>query len=174
MFELNVANRTLAIMDNFSFLRSLNNECIDLIAIAPPFAANETFTGNPKLPISQAEFDEEVALAKSHGVTHHEGIGQSRVKDFWSWDADIHPAWKSQIEDDYPNVHAVIQAVEACATENKAAYICFMAVRLIECHRVLKPAGSIYLHCDDHANSYLRMLLDAVFGADNYRNQITW
>ena len=51
--ELNIANRTLAIMDNLPFLRSLNNECIDLIAIDPPFAANETFTNQPKPPISQ-------------------------------------------------------------------------------------------------------------------------
>ena len=50
MGELNVGNRTLAIMDNLPFLRSLNNECIDLIAIDPPFAANETFTGNPRPP----------------------------------------------------------------------------------------------------------------------------
>ena len=78
------------------------------------------------------------------------------------------------IEDDYPSVHAVIQAVEACASENEAAYIAFMAVRLIECRRVLKPTGSIYLHCDSHANSYLRMLMDGVFGADNFRNEIVW
>ena len=79
-----------------------------------------------------------------------------------------------RLEDDYPKVHAVIEAVESCATENEAAYICFMAVRLIECHRVLKPTGSIYVHCDDHANSYLRMLLDSVFGPRNFRNSIVW
>ena len=49
-----------------------------------------------------------------------------------------------------------------------------MAVRLIECRRVLKPTGSIYVHCDSHANSYLRMLMDAVFGADNFRSEISW
>ena len=174
MSELNIANRTLAIMDNLPFLCSLNNACIDLIAIDPPFAANETFTNNPKPPISQAEFDEEVTLAKAHGVLHNEGIGQTRVKDVWNWDEDVHPAWKAQIEDDYPKVFAVIQAVEACATENEAAYISFMAVRLIECHRVLKDTGSIYVHCDSHANSYLRMLLDAIFGSDNFRSEITW
>lgn len=70
MTELNVANRTLAIMDNLPFLRSLNNECIDLIAIDPPFAANETFTQNPKPPISEAEMAEEIALALSHGIAH--------------------------------------------------------------------------------------------------------
>ena len=174
MGMLNVANRTLAVMDNYPFLRSLNNECVDLIAIDPPFAANETFTSNPRPPISQAEYDEEVALAASHGVPHNEGIGETRVQDFWTWDDDVHPAWKMRIQDDHPQVHSVIEAVEACATENEAAYICYMAVRLIECHRILKPTGSIYVHCDDRANSYLRMLLNAVFGADNFQNLVVW
>ena len=171
---LNIKNRTLAIMDNLHFLRSINNECIDLIAIDPPFAANETFISKPKPPITRGELAEERKLAKRHGVPHHEGIGETRVRDVWSWDEDVHPEWKMQIEDDYPAVHAVIQAVEACATENEAAYIAFMAVRLIECRRVLKPTGSLYVHCDDHANSYLRMLLDAIFGARNFRSAIIW
>ena len=174
MGNLNVANRTLAVMDNLAFLRRLNNECIDLIAIDPPFAANETFIGNPRPPISDAEFAEEIALAQTHGVEHNEGQGETRVHDIWSWDEDVHPAWKMRIEDDYPSVHAVIQAVEACASENEAAYIAFMAARLLECRRVLKPTGSIYLHCDSHANGYLRMLMDAVFGTDNFRSVITW
>ena len=174
MSELNVANRTLAIMDNLTFLRRLNNECIDLIAIDPPFAANETFTGNPRPPISDAEYAEEIALAQAHGVEHNEGQGLTRVHDIWSWDEDVHPAWKMSIEDDYPQVFAVIQAVEACASENEAAYIAFMAARLLECRRALKPTGSIYVHCDDHANSYLRMLMDAVFGARNFRNSVVW
>ena len=179
MSELNVSNRTLAIMDNLPFLRSINNECIDLIAIDPPFAANETFTSLPRIPISPEELAEEVALAESHGVSHNEGIGQTRVRDVWSWDIDVHPAWKAQIEEDYPEVFAVIQAVEACATENEAAYICYMAVRLLECHRVLKETGSIYVHCDSHANGYLRMLLDAIFGSGvngspGFQNEIVW
>ena len=174
MSELNVRTRTLAVMDNLRFLRSINNECVDLIAIDPPFAANETFTGRPKPPITPAEFEEEVALAAAHGAAHNEGIGETRVKDVWEWQADVHPAWKARIEDDYPPVFKVVEAVEASATENEAAYIAFMAVRLIECRRVLKPTGSIYVHCDNHANSYLRMLMDGVFGADNFRNEIAW
>ena len=63
MASLNVQPRTLAVMDNLPFLRSINNECVDLIAIDPPFAANETFTGKPKPPITPAEFAEEAALA---------------------------------------------------------------------------------------------------------------
>ena len=62
-----------------------------------------------------------------------------------------------------------------CATENEAAYIAYatyMAPRLLECHRVLKPTGSIYVHCDANANSYLRMLMDLSFGGSNFRREI--
>ena len=99
MGTLNVPNRTLAIMDNLPFLRSLNNECVDLIAIDPPFAANETFTKNPKPPITTKELAEEQSLAAllaTHGVAHNEGIGQTRVRDVWNWDDDVHPDLESQ------------------------------------------------------------------------------
>ena len=173
MTKLNMKNRTLAVMDNLPFLRSLNNECIDLIAIDPPFAANETFTGRPKPPITDAEIAEEKDLAKKHGAKHDEGR-ETTVQDIWTWDANTHPDWLSRMEDDYPPVFSVIKAVEASASENEAAYIAFMAVRLIECRRVLRATGSIYMHCDTHANSYLRMLMDAVFGVGNFRNEIVW
>ncbi len=174
MASLNVPNRTLAIMDNLRFLRSLNNESVDLIAIDPPFAANETFTGKPEPPITASEIAEERALAESHGANYNEGLGETRVKDVWSWDVDVHPGWKARIQDDYPAVFAVIEAVEASASENEAAYITYMAIRLIECRRVLKPTGTIYVHCDRHANSYLRMLLNAIFGSRNFVDEIVW
>lgn len=174
MSRLNVSNRTLAIMDNLGFLRSLNNECVDLIAIDPPFAANETFTGKPKPPITASEIAEERALADSHGAEYNEGVGETRVKDVWSWDDDVHMAWKARIQDDYPKIFAVIEAVEATASENEAAYLSYMAVRLLECHRVLKSTGTLYVHCDSHANSYLRMLLDAIFEPKSFRNEIVW
>ena len=94
----------------------------------------------------------------------------------WSWDEDIHPTWKMRIEDDYPAVHAVIQAVEACAAENEAAYIAFMAVRLIECRRVLKPDRAASMcTADSHANSYLRMLTRChIRRLERFRNEIIW
>ena len=126
MGALNIANRTLAVMDNYPFLRSLNNECVDLIAIDPPFAANETFTSNPRPPISQAEYDEEVALAHSHGApcttkaseklaSRTSGLGMTTST----------PPGKCASRTTIPQVHSVIEAVEACATENEAAYICY-------------------------------------------------
>ena len=54
------------------------------------------------------------------------------------------------------------------------AYLTMMAVRLLELHRVLKPTGSIYLHCDPTASHYLKMLMDAVFGTDKFQNEIIW
>lgn len=174
MSRLNIQNRTLAIMDNLRFLRSINNECIDLIAMDPPFAANETFTGQPRPPITDAEMEEERALAESHGAEYNEGVGETRVHDVWSWDDDVHPAWKARIEDEYEAIFKVIEAVESSASENEAAYITYMAVRLLECRRVLKETGSIYIHCDSHANSYLRLLMNAIFGSENFRNEITW
>lgn len=92
MSELNVANRTLAIMDNLAFLCRLNNEYIDLIAIDSPFAANETFTGNPRPPISDAEFAEEIALAQAHGFAQRAPgltvccvVAVPRYKDLADW-----------------------------------------------------------------------------------------
>ena len=208
----NFPNRTLAIMDNLAFLRATDNESIDLIAIDPPFAANETFEGKVKPPITDAEISEERALAARHGPDalakweEYEGKPENqnstRVKDDWffrnvekdwmnelrgvgesvrNWDRRIEGGEKPPTEEaptardrTLASIGEVVEAVRAVATENEAAYIALMSVRLLECHRVLKPTGSIYLHCDHHANSYLRMLMDAIFGHTNFRNQIAW
>ena len=174
MPELNFPNRTLAIMDNIKFLKALNSECIDLIAIDPPFAANETFTGKPRPPITERELAEEQRLAREHGARHNEGIGETRVEDDWLWDKLRHEPWLKEVREDNEEIGALIDAVEMCASENEAAYIAMMASHLLECHRVLKDTGSIYVHCDWHANSYLRMAMDAIFGAQNFRNEVVW
>ena len=93
MAELNVPNRTLAVMDNLDFVRSLNSESIDLIATDPPFAANETFEGKLRKPITPDELAEEKALARKHGVPHREGVGETRVDDVWRWDRFRHEQW---------------------------------------------------------------------------------
>ena len=185
-------------MDNLEFLRATDNESIDLIAIDPPFAANETFEGTPKPPITDAERRAEFTLAASHGEAALERYRKedkqlTRVKDDWFF-RDVDEGWMKELKDasdrvrvdleagDTPGNHdrtldamrEVIEAVSACATENEAAYITEMSVRLLECHRVLKPTGSIYLHCDYRASSYLRMLMDVIFGHKKFRNQIAW
>ena len=124
MSRLNMRNRTLGIMDNLDFLRAINNECIDLIAIDPPFAANETFTGRPRPAITRKELAEEKTLARKHRARHAEGRGAT-VRDIWTWDDNVHPDWLSRIEDDYPPVFAVIKAVEACAVRKRSGVHCF-------------------------------------------------
>lgn len=75
----------------------------------------------------------------------------------------MHREWVDQIEDDFPNVMHVIQATRASYGDDRGAFLCFMAVRLLAMRRVLKPTGSIYLHCDPTASHYLKQLMDAVF-----------
>ena len=83
-------------------------------------------------------------------------------------------AWVDQIEDDWPTVHAVIEASKATYGQDMAAFLCFMGVRLLEMHRILRKDGSIYLHCDPTASHYLKQLMDAVFGPGKFRNEIVW
>jgi DNA modification methylase len=72
-------------------------------------------------------------------------------------------------------LHTLMQAMKTAIGENAMmAYLAMMAVRLVELHRVLKPTGSLYLHCDPTASHYLKLVLDAVFGPENYRNEISW
>ena len=87
-------------------------------------------------------------------------------KDTWTL-SDLDVAWIGLIADQHPAVYQLL-------TTAAQSYLCMMAVRLLEMRRVLKPTGSLYLHCDPTASAYLRTLLDAVFGAANFRSEIAW
>ena len=184
---LNAVNRGVYISDNLPFLKSLNDGCIDLVCIDPPFAKNETFgrknskAPDPlKPPLSKAEKETELALLRRWGIRNEQqaneaGIDwpETRYKDFWSW-KDVHEEWLKDIEADYPGVHKLIEATQEIHSDGTAAYLCYIAVRMFETRRVLKDTGSLYLHCDHTAGAYLRQLLDAVFGTDSFRNEIAW
>ena len=184
---LNAVNRGVYISDNLPFLQRLNDGCVDLVCIDPPFAKNETFgrknakSPDPlKPPLSDEENATELALLRRWGIRNERDANEAgidwpatRYKDFWSWQ-DVHEEWLKDIEDDYPGVHKLIEATQEIHGDGTAAYLCYMAVRLFEIKRVLKDAGSLYLHCDHTAGAYLRQLLDAVFGKGNFRNGISW
>lgn len=185
---LNAVNRGVYVSDNLPFLKSLNDGCIDLVCIDPPFAKNETFgRKNAKSPdplkpsLSDEERNTEWALLRRWGIRNErdaENAGidwpETRYKDIWSWEKDIHEDWVKDIEDDHPGVHKLIDATRDIHGDGTAAYLCYMAVRLFEIRRVLKDTGSLYLHCDHTANAYLRQLMDAVFGKEGFRNEIAW
>ena len=184
---LNAVNRGVYISDNLPFLQSLNDECIDLVCIDPPFAKNETFgrknakAPDPlKPPLGDDEKATELALLRRWGIRNERdaakaGIDwpETRYRDIWSWQ-DVHEEWLKDIEDGYPSVHKHIEATQEIHGEGTAAYLCYMAIRLFEIRRVLKDTGSLYLHCDHTANAYIRQLIDAIFGKENFRNEIAW
>ena len=147
----NYSNRTLFHGDNLDFMRSMNSETVDLIATDPPFNKGKDFHATPDSLAAGASF-----------------------QDRWSWDDDLEQDWIDQIENDWPNVWHVIESARSSWGDDMGAYLCFMGVRLIAMRRLLKPTGSIYLHCDPTASHYLKMLMDAIFGRKNFRNEIVW
>ena len=149
--EPNWKNRTLFHGDNLKFLRAMNSESVDLIATDPPFNKGRDFHATPDSLASGASF-----------------------QDRWSWERDVHQEWVDQLTDDHPALMEAIESAIHAHSEGMGAYMCFMAVRLLEMKRILKPTGSIYLHCDPTASHYLKAVMDAVFGHRNFVNEIVW
>ena len=147
----NWRNRTLFHGDNLTFLRAMNSESVDLIATDPPFNKGRDFHATPDSLAAGAKF-----------------------QDRWSWERDVHEEWTDQITDDYPRLMEAIESARYAHSDGMGAYMCFMAVRLLAMRRVLKPTGSIYLHCDPTASHYLKAIMDAIFGHWNFRNEIVW
>ena len=144
-------NRTLFLEDNLPVLRGLDSDSIDLIATDPPFNKGvPAFKGKTK-------------------------AGQNvEFKDVWNWDEDVHDGWMEQMSKRHPTLSNVILYANAAAGDDMGAFLCWMGVRVLEMHRVLKPTGSIYLHCDPTASHYLKAMMDAIFGRKNFRNEIVW
>ena len=151
MGQPNWTNRTLFHGDNLPFLRAMNNESVDLIATDPPFNKGKDFHATPDSLAAGAKF-----------------------QDRWSWERDVHQDWVDQITDDHPSVMNVINGSRSSYGDDMGAFLCFMAVRLLAMRRVLKPTGSIYLHCDPTASHYLKELMDAIFGRKQFINEIVW
>ena len=148
--ENTIASRTLFIADNLDVLRGMNSETIDLIYLDPPFNSGKEWSA----PVG--------SLAAG-----------AAFKDAWTLD-DVKEEWVDEIEERNPALHYTIRAAGFTSSPSMQGYLTYMAVRLLEMHRVLKPEGSIWLHCDDTASHYLKIVMDAVFGARNYRNEVAW
>ncbi|MDR0789677.1 MAG: HNH endonuclease [Bacteroidales bacterium] len=141
---------TLYTNDNLFILSGLNSNLVDLIYLDPPFNSKRFYSA----PIG----------SKAAG---------SSFKDMWSWE-DVNEAYLESMTDKYPALQTFIAAAGAMHSKAMAAYLTYMAQRIIEMHRILKDTGSLYLHCDPTASHYLKALLDEVFGKDNFRNEIVW
>ena len=153
---------TLYYGDNLKVLREyVADESVDLIYLDPPFNSNA-----------------------SYNVLFREKTGEdspAQIKAFtdtWEWTLEAERTYDEEIirnPQASPSVKDMIDAFRGYIGDNAMmAYLVMMTPRLVELHRGLKPTGSIYLHCDPTASHYLKILMDAVFGAINFRNEIIW
>ena len=177
-------NRTIFISDNLPFLQALDTESVDLVVIDPPFGKKQTFTGRIRPPLTDQEKEKEkermegwdvydVASAYELGIEYPDQSGETALfKDIWQFERVMREDWWRRIHD--TPVWWLIESTRRTHGSGIAAYIAFMAQRMVEIRRVLKSTGSVYLHCDHDANAYLRQMMDAVFGPDNFRNEIVW
>ena len=143
----NIKPKTIFTGDNLPIMRGINSESVDLIYLDPPFNSKANYAAPIGSKAAGAEF-----------------------KDTWTLD-DVDNAWIDLIETKYPALNRVIYAA---MTNSDKSYLIYMAARLLEMKRILKDTGSIYLHCDPTMSHYLKLIMDAVFGKVNFRNEIVW
>ena len=145
--------------DNLDILRNrVADESVDLIYLDPPFNSNADYN---------VLFREQSGQQSAAQITAFE--------DTWHWDEGSELAYRDVVANAPGKLPELLQAMRSFLGQNDMmAYLTMMAQRMGELRRVLKPAGSIYLHCDPTASHYLKLLMDSVFGAENFRNEIVW
>ena len=145
-----VLNRTIFTGDNLPVLRGINTASVDLVYLDPPFNSKKQWSA----PIG----------SKAAGAA---------FKDTWTL-SDVDEVWHDQLRAVNPRLHDVILAARAAGGDSTMSYLLMMAPRLLELKRVLKDTGSIYLHCDPTESHAIKLMLDTVFGRQNFRNEIIW
>ena len=145
--------------DNLDILRQrIPDESVDLIYLDPPFNSNATYN---------VLFRERSGEESAAQITAFD--------DTWRWNIESELAYQDVVTQQAGKVGELLAALRAFLGQNDMmAYLTMMAQRMVELHRVLKPTGSIYLHCDPTASHYLKLLMDAVFGPANFRSDIAW
>ena len=141
---------TLYTNDNLFILHGMNSASVDLIYLDPPFNSKRIYSGPIGSKAAKASF-----------------------KDMWTW-ADVNEAYLEELVNTHSGLVRFIESIGLLHSESMMAYITYMTQRLIELHRVLKPTGSLYLHVDPTASHYLKLVLDRIFGKNNFRNEIIW
>lgn len=145
--------------DNLDIMRDyIPDECVDLIYLDPPFNSKATYN---------------VLFAEKNGSQSAAQI--TAFEDTWHWDIETEQAYADLVQDSPRKLSDLVQALRSFLGQNDMmAYLIMISARLHELHRVLKPTGSLYLHCDPTASHYLKLLMDAVFGQQGFLNEITW
>ncbi len=150
MAEQNWDDSTIFIGDNLKVMREMNSGHIDLIYLDPPFNSNHNYAAPIGSKAAGAEF-----------------------KDTWTLQ-DVDEVWHGYLADKHPALYQLINAAGEVSGDSMKSYLIYMAMRILEMRRLLKSTGSIYLHCDPTAGHYLKLTMDAIFGRQNFRNEIIW
>jgi site-specific DNA-methyltransferase (adenine-specific) len=143
--------RRLHYGDNLQVLKDFPPESVDLIYLDPPFNSKRQYN---------ISFGGEAQTAA--------------FVDTWAWNAGTADELKSLQEMGLATLDTLLHGFREVAGDGTGAYLVMMSARIVELKRVLKPTGSIYLHCDSTASHYLKMIMDTVFGKDNFRNEVIW
>ena len=144
--------------DNLDVMRRyITDESIDLVYLDPPFNSNATYN----VLFAEKSGDQAAAQIKAFGDT-------------WHWDQSAEQAYWDVLQRGGRPAEAIKAFRDLLGENDLMAYLAMMAPRLIELHRVLKPTGSLCLHCDPTASHYLKVFLDAIFGPVQFRNEIEW
>lgn len=156
-YNPHMPSNTLYYGDNLEVMRKyLPDECIDLVYLDPPFNSNRDYN------LLFREQSGEPAQGQIKAFT-----------DTWQWSERAYDEFCQTCPK--PALVALVQGfVRTLGRNDLTAYLVMMAPRLVELHRVLKPTGSLYLHCDPTASHYLKVMLDVIFGARNFMNEIAW
>ena len=154
-----ITRNTLFYGDNLPILREyIPDESVDLIYLDPPFNSNRSYN---------VLFKDESGTESDAQIT--------AFQDTWHWGQDTERTYHEMIQNAPANVVRMIGALREFIGENQMmAYLVMMTARLIELRRVLEPTGSIYLHCDPTASHYLKIVLDTIFGVENFKSEIVW
>src|SRR5437879_1424340 len=150
---------TLYYGDNLTILREyIPTESVDLIYLDPPFNSSRSYN---------------VLFRDEHGTESEAQV--TAFEDTWHWNLATEHSYAELLTEAPDHVAKMIESLrDFIGTNQMMAYLVMMTARLIELHRVLKPTGSLYLHCDPTASHYLKIILDTIFGAQNFRNEIIW
>ncbi|MGC8905670.1 DNA methyltransferase, partial [Thermus sp.] len=150
--------RRLYFGDNLEVLREhIPDESVDLVYLDPPFN-------------SKADYN---VIFREHSGKGP-GAQIKAFEDTWSWGEESERALGEVLERHGRLGEFLEFMVRSLGKNDLSAYLVMMAVRLLELHRVLKPTGSLYLHCDPTASHYLKVILDQIFGPRNFRNEVIW
>ena len=152
-----VQKNTLYYGDNFDVLRRhVKDESVDLVYLDPPFNSNADYN----------------LLFEEHGEKAAAQV--QAFTDTWEWNTEARAAYEEVVEMGGKTADTMRAFRTMLGPSDMLAYLSMMAPRLIELRRVLKPTGSLWLHCDPTASHYLKVLADAVFGGANFRNEVIW